>query len=339
MKLTYREIESFVTAPNKAARVILVYGPDSGLIAERTQIMGKTVTPDLNDPFNVCTLDGNALIDDPARLSDEANAISMMGGDRLIIVQNAEDKITTVIKTYLENPSPASLVILRAGELGTKSNLRALCEKAKNAAAVPCYVEDERDLSRFIENTIRIENKKINRDALSWLCVNISGDRRKVRSEIEKLIIYKGNEESAISLEDAQIACGQSGAQNYDKLVYATANKNTAAALTAYQTLIEEGESEVGILRVLQNHFRRLHFVQAKLANDEPLDLILKNLHPPLFFKYTDDFKSQLRTWSLSNLNSLIMKLGDIEAQCKQTATPSQTLCAQTILGITKTKT
>ena len=52
MKLKFREIEPFVKHPNPAARVILVYGPDAGLIKERAEIMGKTIAPDLNDPFN-----------------------------------------------------------------------------------------------------------------------------------------------------------------------------------------------------------------------------------------------------------------------------------------------
>jgi DNA polymerase-3 subunit delta len=32
MKLTFKQIEPFVKNPDRAARVILVYGPDQGLI-------------------------------------------------------------------------------------------------------------------------------------------------------------------------------------------------------------------------------------------------------------------------------------------------------------------
>ncbi|MBX2834579.1 MAG: DNA polymerase III subunit delta, partial [Micavibrio sp.] len=114
MKLSYREIEPFVKQPNPAARVILVYGPDYGLVKERAQIMGKTVIADLNDPFNAVTLSTDIILTDPARLNDEANAMSMMGGDRLIRVDNASDKLTTYLKVYLENPSNSALVILEA---------------------------------------------------------------------------------------------------------------------------------------------------------------------------------------------------------------------------------
>ncbi|MCD8497536.1 MAG: hypothetical protein LRZ85_05310 [Alphaproteobacteria bacterium] len=79
MKLAFRDIEPFVKKPDPAARVVLVYGPDSGLMKERAALIGKSVVADLNDPFNVAVLNADDLAEDPARLSDEASAMSMMG--------------------------------------------------------------------------------------------------------------------------------------------------------------------------------------------------------------------------------------------------------------------
>src|SRR5262245_59308285 len=101
MKLTWKQIEPLVKKPDPAARVILVYGPDNGLMRERAKTMGLTIVADYADPFNVSVLSGNVLPDDPARLDDEARALSMMGGQRLIRVEDAGDKIAPLIKTYL----------------------------------------------------------------------------------------------------------------------------------------------------------------------------------------------------------------------------------------------
>ena len=151
MKLPYRQIEGFVRNPDPAARVILVYGPDEGLARERAIMMAKSVVENLNDPFNVSSLQPQDLTDDSARLNDEANAQSLMGGSRLIRLESASDKITSIVKDYLSSPSPDNLVILEAGELGPRSSLRKLCETAKNAAAIPCYVEGERDIQQVIQ--------------------------------------------------------------------------------------------------------------------------------------------------------------------------------------------
>lgn len=338
MKLSFRDIEPFVKKPDPAARVILVYGPDNGLMKERAKTMGQTVVADINDPFNAVTLTADQIIDDPARLIDEANAISMMGGDRLIRIEEASDKITPLIKDYLKDPSTSALIIIEAGELNTRSPLRALCEKEKNAAAVPCYVEDERDLARLIRETLQTEGYGIEADAVTWLAANISGDRMKARGEINKLIVYKGPDKSAVSLEDVRAACGEAGALALDDLVYATAGADSAKALRTYNQLLEEGVNFVVVLRSLQNHFRKLHLVKSYIDAGDSHEFALKKLSPPIFFKQQGAFNAQVNRWSLNGLTTVLQKLMDLEAQCKQTGAPVETLCAQAVLGISKTR-
>lgn len=68
--------------------------------------MGASVVADMNDPFNVAVLSAEILSEDPARLSDEARAMSLMGGARLVRIEGASDKHTTLLKDYLADPSP-----------------------------------------------------------------------------------------------------------------------------------------------------------------------------------------------------------------------------------------
>ncbi|MEM6781533.1 MAG: DNA polymerase III subunit delta [Pseudomonadota bacterium] len=336
MKLTWKQIEPFVKAPNPDARVILVYGPDNGLMRERAKTIGQTIVSDLNDPFNAVTLTSEQLLEDPARLADEAGAISMMGGNRLIRIQDGSDKIAPLIKTYLEEPSADNLVIIEAGELGPKSPLRQLCEKGKNAAAVPCYVEDERGISQVIKDMLREAGFNIQSDAAAWLSGAISGDRLRARGEIEKLITYMGKGPANVTLEDVQNCCGEAGAQGLDDLVYAVGNGKIENALKTFHKLQEEGIADITILRSLQNHFRKLHLVKATIDQGETIDSAIRVLQPPLFFKLEQSFKAQLTRWSLPALTSTLARLSDIEAQSKQTGTPVRTLIAQALLSISK---
>ena len=338
MKLAYRDIEPFVKSPNPAARVVLVYGPDNGLMKERAKTISKSVVEDINDPFNAVTLSTDILGDDPARLSDEAGAMSMMGGDRLIRVEDAGDKITPLIKNYLENPSESALIVLEAGELGPRSSLRKLCESAKNAAAVPCYVEDERDLGRLIRETLMAEGISIDNDATTWLAANISGDRQKARGELEKLITYKGNDKTPVTLTDVRACCGEAGALALDDLVYAVAGNNPQKALQTFNTLMDEGVSFVVILRALQTHFKKLHLTKAKINEGANLETAIKAIAPPIFFKQQPAFKAQANRWSETGISKVLQKLMDLEAQCKQTGMPVETLCAQAVLGISKSR-
>lgn len=334
MKLAWKDIEPFVKKPDAKARVILVYGPDDGLMRERASSMAKSVVVDLNDPFNVAVLSSSILSDDPARLNDEANAMSMMGGARLIRIEDASDKLTTLIKEYLASPSPENLVILEAGELGPKSSLRMLCEKAGNAAAVPCYVDDEKGVGNLIKQTLSAGGYAIQSDASAWFASNIIGDRGRVRGEIDKLMLYMGNASKTVTIDDVRAACGEAGDQSIDDLLYAIGSGRTEVALKAYNKLIEEGVAIVTILRSLQSHFRRLHYTRSLMNSGFDVDEAMKKLQPAVFFKYADSFKSQLRKWPENKLMAFMQRLSQVEAQTKQTGTPVETLGSQVILSL-----
>ena len=301
---------------------------------ERAATMGKTVVADLNDPFNAVTLTASQITEDPARLMDEALAQSLMGGNRLIRVTDAADKLTPAIKEYLENPSETNLIILEAGELGPRSSLRKLAESADNAAAIPCYVEDERALGGFIRGVLQDAQLNAAPDAVAWLAESLIGDRARARKEVEKLITYKGDDSTPISLEDAMNCCGSAGAKTLDDLVYAIGGFNTDRALSVYRQLLEEGIPVIAVLRATQNHLRRLHQAHAIIQSGKSADHAMKSLSPPVFFKQTDAFQVQLRSWKPKSLEKALQRLLEQEAQCKQTGYPVETLCGQALLSL-----
>ena len=335
MKLTWKQIDPFIKLPDPKARVVLIYGPDDGLMRERARMIGKTVTPDLDDPFNVTTLTIDQLNETPSLLNDEANALSMMGGVRLIRISSGSDKITIIVKNYLEDPSPDNLVIIEAGDLGTRSSLRQLCEKAKNAVALPCYIEDERGITNMIRQTLSEAGYKIDADALHFFASAITGDRARARSEIEKLMLYMGNpaEHNFIKLDDVKASCGSVGNMTMDDLVYAVAGGQSVQSLLMFHKLLSEGIAEIAILRSLQNHFYRLHQTQSWIESGLPTDQAIKKLQPPLFFKLESLYKSHLIKWKGHKLELILQKLNELEAQTKQSGTAVQTLCAQAILS------
>lgn len=334
MKIQARQIDSFIKNPPPQIRVILIYGPDAGLMKERSETIARTVVEDLNDPFNVAVLSTDSLAEDPARLADEAAAISMIGGKRLVRVEGAGDKIKSLVEDYLSAPNENALIILEAGELGPRSSLRKLCEQAELAAALPCYVEDERDLSRFIRETLQAENLQAAPDAVAWLAVNIAGDRMKARRELEKLILYKGPEKTPLTLDEAQQACGETGAQTLDDFVYSVAGRNAEQAMQIYQRLLEEGVPFIVIIRALQNHFRRLHLSRARMDKGASADAAMKSLVPRIFFKQEAAFRAQIQSWPLKKIDLVTNRLMDLESQCKQTGAAVESLCAQAYLSI-----
>lgn len=336
MKIQPRQIDGFLKKPDAAARAILIYGPDEGLARERLAILGKSVVADLNDPFNVAQLTGDMLEADKARLSDEANAMSMMGGARLIRIDGAADALTTLLKDYLKDPSPHNLVVLHGTDLGTRSSLRKLFETAPNAAAIPCYAASQGDIASLVRQELQAAGFGIDSDAAQWLSQQLTGDRGLARNEIEKLSLYLANEApgTKASLADVQACCGQGGALSLDDLIYATGGGNPDMALRSFRQLMDEGMPPVVIHRSLQNHFRRLHLTRSMMEGGRSMGEAMESLNPKVFFKWETPFREQVGKWSMARLEMVLARLAQLEADCKKTGVPDETLTAQAILSL-----
>ena len=163
-----QEADRFAANPPKTLRAALVFGPDAGLVQERTEKLLKSVVPDLTDPFNVADLSEGVLLSDPARLSDEASAISMMGGRRVVRVRGAGNALTDLFETFLESderPGDA-LVVVEGGDLSKGTGLRKLFENDDKAAAIACYADTARNLEDVVRDTLRAQGLSIAPDAL-----------------------------------------------------------------------------------------------------------------------------------------------------------------------------
>lgn len=319
--------------PDATARVILIYGPDEGLMRERSKIIAQKLVPDLTDPFNIAYIKGESLGDEAGKLSDEAHAMSMIGGARVVFIENATEKSVPAIKAYLENLSDINLVIIQAGELGPKSNLRLLCEKDKQAVALPCYVEEGQDLSRTISNHLAQNGYQLDRDALAYLTQNLTGNRGQLFSELEKLITYMGDIKN-ISFEDAMANTGSLSEQNMDAFVNACIGGQAIEAEKLLLGLTSEGANAVALLRSLQRHLRRLLQVNLAIENGDNAEIALKKLHPPVFWKVKNSFMAQLRKWPADKILLALHKINELEMAVKKTETAEDLMLNRTIFGL-----
>lgn len=336
MKLQFKQIEAFVKKPFPEALAILVYGPDEGQVRERARVMAQTVVSDLNDPFNVVDLSPDKLSETPSRLLDEAQSMSMLGGRRVVRLRGADDKVAKIAEETLAALRPGdNLIIIEAGELNPRSGLRLLFERAENAAAVPCYVEDERDISRVLADGFRAQGYNIPSDALGYMAANVVGDRGVARSEIEKVVTYMGGQKN-ISLDDIIACVGNSASLSFDALWKSAGSGNFAEADRVLKSLTSDGMLAVSVLRQLENHFLRLHQTKLRLAKGESLDLALKKLKPEVFWKNKAPFEAQLYGLSLEQMEQILQLLTGAEARCKQTGNDPDLLCSRALMALSQ---
>src|SRR5258708_25502107 len=97
-----KEIDAFLARPDPGRPIILLYGPDSGLVRERADALLASAVDDPNDPFSLVRLDGDELSAEPSRLVDEAMTVPLFGGRRAIRVRAGSRRFASGVDTPTE---------------------------------------------------------------------------------------------------------------------------------------------------------------------------------------------------------------------------------------------
>ena len=335
MKLSFAQQNQFLKTPNPNARVILIYGPDTGLVSERAEHLASFLVPNKDDPFAVSRMTGSEAKEQASKLFDEASALSFGGGRRLVRLQQALDANAKALIPFIEAPPACdSIILIEAGDLDARSKLRKLCESADETVVVlPCYIEDARARAKTVSAFLQNNKLSANRDVIQFLCDVLPPDRKAMTQELEKLTLFAAGQE-AISLEDVKSVISDAGGADIDALIQACAGGNVKRTTQLLDYLISEQTSPVALVRGMQRHLMRLQIALYHMNEGMGAEGALKKLRPPVFWKNLQPMIGQCGRWSLQRIELRLAQLADAEAALKRTGTPDAALCAQLFLNI-----
>lgn len=325
MKLPNARIENFAKNPDKGIKAVLVYGPDAGLVAMRGRQMLEAVVDDLSDPFRTVQFVFNDIKDDAARLSDEINAMSLMGGRRFIRVVDASANMPAEIGQAILSSKSDTLVVFESGELTPASSLRKFFEKEPSVVALPCYADDMASMRRVAENKLRNEGFSYDNDAIVYLATSFAGDRLVIISEIEKLITFMGSDKK-ITIDAVKECIGDNAESSLDELCMAVAARDLAKIEQNLNRILVEGMGAIAPLRMILRYFFRMQQVRSHIASGMMEYEAIATLRPPIFFKQMDAFKKHLQIWNSAAIDNMILALVNLEADCKKTGSPAELL-------------
>lgn len=330
MKLRPAEAQRWLAKPDPAIVVALFFGPDTGAVRDGADRLTKSVAADADDPFAIATPAVDTLTKDPALLVDEAAALSLMGGRRVVRVRGAVDGLASSLQTVLDSPASQNLIVLEAGDLPPKSRLRQTCEGSDRAVAVACYPPEGQSLSRLIGTELAAFGLTATPEAARFLAESLIGDSGQVRAELDKLATYVGDA-GTVDLDAAMACVGDRTRQSLTDLAFAVADGDAAGADRMLDKVLAEGVDAVPVLRTAANHLRTLHVGKAGLAAGTSADQIARRNR--VFFKLQPAFERQLKTLHTGAIVAALGYLTDAEAACKRTGAPAAVLCRHGVLA------
>jgi len=296
----------------------------------------RAVAGSTDDPFRVVRIAADAIKADPARLSDEARAMALGGGRRVVRVDGAGDALTLAMRSLFDDPDfgpDDALIVVDAGALAARSSLRKLFEGEATAAAVACYADDARDIARLIGETLGGHGIEVSRDAAAYLAAHLGGDRAVSRGELKKLALYMGGA-GTVELADAIASVGDSAATALDDACFAAAGGDYGGLDKALARAVAEGVHGVAILRAAGRHVMRLHQAAGIMSEGKSADQAVRALRPPVIFFQVERFRAQLSRWSPGTLSRALDVLIEAEIDCKTTGMPADAVTGRALMRI-----
>jgi len=328
-----KEIDAFLARPDAGRPIILLYGPDAGLVRERADALMASAVDDPNDPFSLVRLDGDELSAEPSRLVDEAMTVPLFGGRRAIRVRAGSRSFASGVDTLADSPIKDCRIVIEAGDLRPESPLRKACERAKNAVAIGCYPDTERDLAKLIDDEMRPSDLRLAQDARATLMGLLGGDRQASRNELRKLALY-AHGKGEVTRDDVMAVVSDASDLKLDPIVDAAFAGNAALVESEFAKAMVAGTYPGVIVATAQRQAAWLHKSSLALSDGTPIATVLDGGFPRLHFSRKSTVETALRNFNPQRLAGIIDQLATAALDMRKQTALASAIAQRTLLSI-----
>jgi len=321
-----------VDQPDPDRRFYLFHGPDEAqsraLAARLAEALGaeKFVVP------------ANAIKGDPAALADEAGAMSLFGGRRLIWIEPAGDEIAAGVGALLDAASVESPAVAIAGVLRKTSALLKLAEASSTALAIASYVPEGADAARMVADVGRRYGLKIDPSLAARLADAAGNDQAIVAQELQKLALYiDASPHSPKALEpDAVAAVGAELIEGDLPRLADLALAGNLGELADELVRLPHGTEAIPVVRALQRRLLMLAPARARVDRGERPDAVMASLGKSLFWKDKPLVERLLSLWDSKRLATVAQRAGELERSLMFSPAPAPEALGEELLAIAR---
>jgi DNA polymerase-3 subunit delta len=316
--------------------VVLIFGADAGLVRERAEKIIKASVDNLDDPFSLVRLEGDDLSGDAGRLVDEANTIPLFGGRRAVWVKAGGRNIAPAVEALLASPPKDCRVVIEAGDLRRGAPLRNLCERAKSAVAIQCYIDGEREIARLIDEEMQAASLSIAPDARAALVPLLGGDRQGSRNEIRKLALY-AHGKGEVGLEDVIAVVSEASALALDGIIDAMFAGRIAEAESQFAKARAAGTTPGSIMSATMRQLSVLHKMRLSVEEGRSSGQVVESAQPPIHFRRKPLFEAALKAWTGERLVRVMTLLAEAALEVRRQPALADAIAQRAVLSIAST--
>lgn len=245
-------------------------------------IAAAETLPFMSDRRFIEVRDSAMLLSGKAKDYDEESAVKRLGA-------------------YLDElPDTAVIVFFVRGKADSRKKLYQLLKKKVQIVSFDPL--DDRELTKWIQQTLKKEGKKISPAACQRLWFSAGRDLTLLSNEIGKLAAYAGDKDE-VTEKDVQAICVQSTEYKVFDMTDALLSGQGGKALRMLDGLLRDGEERLMILSLLGRQCRQLRYAKAMASEGRPQGEIASKLGvPPFVARKTLDVA---RSYTLEQLGEM----------------------------------
>ncbi len=288
---------------------LLLYGYNRGGISD--------VINQLIAEFDFLTVKINSKEATEANVSLLANSSNFFNKKELLKIDYTGSAINKELKQFLLKGDFTNVICFIGDESLASSGIRKLFEDSVNMAVIGCYYDDENTVAKFTNILAAKHCKTISQEALSYIKANLKGDHQIIKNELEKLINYT-HDKDQISYEDVKLLISSDLSASGDEMCIFFSKKEPELFLAEIEKLKSQNINEILMIRALIRYYINLFIVISKIEEGGNIDVAIKSLSPPIFFKYIRDFRNNVQKFSSKNVVEIINLLQKAEIKFKK---------------------
>ncbi len=304
----YQQMESGQLKP-----VYFLFGEESYLLSQSTQRFKALFEGSGLEDFNYQSFyAGDANVE---QIRESIETLPMMSAYRVIVIkeaQNFSEKEWEALEPILSQPVSTSVVAFFASTVDKrKKGIRLLIDKSQ---AIEFKKPYENQMPSWIQYIAKTYELSITAEASNLLHTLVGTHLIEIDSEMKKLKDFI-SPRNKIELADVASVVSRSKEESVFDFTRAVGENNRAVALEHLVHLLDQGQSEIGVVALLARHVRLLLIVKkgmnqglhgAKLAQ-------LAQVSP----YFIDSYVSQAKLWSSLQLQKLMMVLSETDKALK----------------------